>query len=69
MLPRDKEDPSKKWKVSLPKPSSRKKSKASMTKMQTILTSDDFDFIVVALKDASLEIIKKQEATQEEMYN
>jgi hypothetical protein len=67
--PRDEEDPSKKRKVSPPKPSSRKKSKASMTKMQTILTSDDFDFIVAALNDASLEIIEKQEARQEEMYN
>jgi hypothetical protein len=67
--PRDEEDPSKKSKVSPLNPSSRKKSKASMTKMQTILTSDDFDFIVAALKDALLEIIEKQEARQEEMYN
>jgi hypothetical protein len=67
--PRDEEDPSKKRKVSPPKPSSRKKSKASMTKMQTTLTSDDFDFIVAALNDASLEIAEKQEAKQEEIYN
>jgi hypothetical protein len=67
--PRDEEDPSKKRKVSPPKPSSRKKSKASMTKMQTTLTSDDFDFIVAALNDASLEIAEKQEAQQEEIYN
>jgi hypothetical protein len=40
-----------------------------MTKLQTILTPDDFDFIVVALNDASLEIPKKQEAKKEEMYN
>jgi hypothetical protein len=40
-----------------------------MTKMQTILTSDDFDFIIVALNDASLEIAEKQEAKQEVMYN
>jgi predicted nucleotidyltransferase len=51
------------------KPSSRKKSKASMTKMKTTLTSDDFDFIVVALNDASLEITEKKEAQQEEIYN
>jgi hypothetical protein len=67
--PRDEEDPSKKRKVSPPKPSSRKKLKATMTKLQTILTPDDFDFIVAALNDASLEIAEKQEAKQEEMYN
>jgi hypothetical protein len=40
-----------------------------MKKMQTILTSDDFDFIIVALNDASLEIAEKQEAKKEAMYN
>jgi hypothetical protein len=40
-----------------------------MKKMQTILTSDDFDFIIVALNDAALEIAEKQEAKQEAMYN
>jgi hypothetical protein len=60
--PRDEEDPSKKRKVSLLKPSSQKKVKATMTKMQTILTSNDFDFIILALNDASLEIAEKQEA-------
>jgi hypothetical protein len=43
--------------------------KATMTKMQTILTSDDFDFLIEALQDASLEIEKKQEAKQEELYD
>jgi hypothetical protein len=33
-----------------------------MTKMQSTLTSNDFDFIVEALNDASLEIEEKQEA-------
>jgi hypothetical protein len=66
-LPRDKEDPSKKRKVPPLKPSSRKKLRAYMNKMQTNLTSYDFDFIVVALNDASLEITKKQEAQQEEI--
>jgi chromosome segregation ATPase len=37
--------------------------------MQTTLTSDDFDFIIAALNDASLEIAEKQEAKQEAMYN
>jgi hypothetical protein len=67
--PRDKVDPFKKRKVSPPKPSSRKKSKASMTNMQTVLTSNDFDFIIVAMNNASLEIAEKQGAKQEEMYD
>jgi hypothetical protein len=33
-----------------------------MTKMQTILTSDDFDFLIATLNDASMEIAEKQEA-------
>jgi hypothetical protein len=37
--------------------------------MQTILTYDDFNFIIAALNDSSLEIVEKQEAKQEEMYN
>jgi hypothetical protein len=40
-----------------------------MTKMQTVLTSDDFDFLIAALQDASLEIAEKQEAKKEEMYD
>ena len=40
-----------------------------MTKMQTVLTFDNFDFIIVALNDASLEIAEKQGAKQEEMYD
>jgi hypothetical protein len=32
-----------------------------MTKMQTALTYDDFDFLIAALQDASLEIAEKQE--------
>jgi hypothetical protein len=33
-----------------------------MTKMQIVLTYDDFDFLIATLNDASLEIKKKQEA-------
>jgi hypothetical protein len=65
----DEVDPLKKRKGSPLKPSSRKKSKATMMKMQTVLTSDDFDFLVAALNDASLEIAEKQEAKQEELYD
>jgi hypothetical protein len=67
-FPRDEVDPLKKRKVSPPKPSSWNKSKATMTKMHTVLTSDDFDFIIAALNDASLEIVEKQEAKQEYIY-
>jgi hypothetical protein len=59
----------KKRKVSPTNPSSQKKLKSSMTKMQTTLTSDDFDFIVPALNDSLLEIEEKQTANKEEIYN
>jgi hypothetical protein len=67
--PRDEEDPSKKRKVSPPKPSSRKKVKATRTKFKTTLTSEDFEFIVTTLNDASLEIAEKQEAKKEEVFS
>jgi hypothetical protein len=54
--PREEEDPSKKRKVTPPKPSSRKEAKATKTKFETILTPYDFDFIIPALNDTSLEI-------------
>jgi hypothetical protein len=37
--------------------------------MKFVLTTDDFDFIIASLNDASLEIVEKQEDKQEEMYN
>jgi hypothetical protein len=40
-----------------------------MNKMQNILTSNDFDFIIATLNDASLEIAEKQGAKKEEMYD
>jgi hypothetical protein len=43
--------------------------KETMTKMHTTLTFDDFNFIIAALNDASLEISEKQEAKQEEVFN
>jgi hypothetical protein len=67
--PIDEDDPSKKRKVSLLKLSSRKKMKETRTKFETTLTSDNFDFIIAALNDASLEIAEKQEAKQEEMFS
>jgi len=65
----DEVDPLKKTKGSPLKSSSHKKSKATMTKMQTVFTSDEFDFLIAALQDASVEITEKQEAKQEEMYD
>jgi hypothetical protein len=62
-------DPLKKRKVSPLKPSSQKKSKATMTKMKTVLIANDFDFIIITLNDASLEIVEKKEAKKEEMYD
>jgi hypothetical protein len=67
--PRDEVDPLNKRKVSPPKPSSQKKSKATVTKMKIVLIVDDFDFIIATLNDASLEIVEKQEAKKEEMYD
>jgi hypothetical protein len=65
----DEVDPLKKRKGSPLKPSSRKKSKATMTKMQTILTFDNFDFLIATLQYASLEIVEKQEEKKEDMYD
>jgi hypothetical protein len=48
---------SKKIKVSSMKPTSRKKSKESNPKLQTVLTVDDFDFIFTAVSDASEDIL------------
>jgi hypothetical protein len=68
-LPREEEDPSKKRKVTPPKPSPGKKTKATRTMFKTTLTQDDFDFLIVALNDASLEIIERQEVKQKEIFN
>jgi hypothetical protein len=57
--PRDEADPLKKRKVSPSKASFQKKSRATMTKIQTTITLDDFDFIIVSLNDSSLEIMEK----------
>jgi hypothetical protein len=51
--PRDEEDSSKKRNVSPPKSYSRKKPITHITKMRTTLTLDDFNFIIIALNDAS----------------
>jgi len=50
-------DPSNKRKVSPMKPSLGKKTKGNKTKMQSVLTVDDFDFIISAIGDASEDIL------------
>jgi hypothetical protein len=67
--PRDEEDPLKKRKGSPLKPSSRKKMKATRTKFETTLTSDDFDFIVATLNDYFLYIEEKKEDKKEEVFS
>ena len=36
---------------------------------KTTLTSDDFDFLVIALNDFSLDIVEKKEVKQEEVFS
>jgi hypothetical protein len=65
----EEEDPSKKRKTTPPKPSSQKKAKATRTTFKTTLTQDNFDFLIAALNDASLEIVDRQEVKQEEIFS
>jgi hypothetical protein len=58
--PLDDTDPSKKRKVSPMKPTSWKKSKARKPKIQTVLTIDDFNFIIIAVSEASQDILQKK---------
>jgi hypothetical protein len=57
-----------KRKVSPTKPTSRKKSKPSKTKLQTVVMLNDFDFIIVAVLDTSEYILQRNETKQETMY-
>jgi heme-binding NEAT domain protein len=66
---RDKEDPSKKRNITPPNPSSRNKSKATGTTLKTTLTPYDFDLLIVALNDVSLELTKNQEAKKEDLFH
>jgi hypothetical protein len=68
-LPREEEDPSNKRNITPPRSSSRKKTKATQTTFKTTLTPNDFEFLITALNDASLEITKKKEAKQEEVFS
>ena len=50
------------------KPTSWKNSKASKTKLQTMLMLNDFDFIIVVVSDASKDILQRNESNKETMY-
>jgi hypothetical protein len=67
--PEDEVEVLKKRKGSPSKSSVKKKSKATMTKMKTMLNPDDFSFLLTTLNEAIEEIIEKKEAKQEMMYN
>jgi hypothetical protein len=51
------------------KPTSRKKSKVSKPKLQTMLMVNDFDFIITSVSDASEDILQRNKAKQEAMYD
>jgi hypothetical protein len=67
--PREEEDPSMKRKMTPPKPSSQKKSKSTWTTFKTTLTPKDFDFLIAALNDVSIDLAKKKEEKQEDLFN
>jgi hypothetical protein len=50
------------------KPTLRKKSKASKPQMQTVLMMDDIDLIIAAVSYTSEDILYRNEAKQETMY-
>jgi hypothetical protein len=50
------------------KPTSWKKSKASKTKMQTVLMLDDFELIITVVSYASEDILQRNEEKQEAIY-
>jgi hypothetical protein len=60
--PREEEDTSMKRNMKPPKPSPRNKSKATRTMLKTTLTPDEFDLLIVALNDVSLELAENKEA-------
>jgi hypothetical protein len=57
--PKDEVEIIKKRKGSPPEPSSRKKSKTPVTKLQTTLTQDDFNFLITAMNESLEEIEEK----------
>jgi hypothetical protein len=66
--PEDKFEVPKKRERSPSKSSSKKKEKETMTKMNTMLTPNDFIFILTTLNESIEEIIEKKEAKKRMMY-
>jgi hypothetical protein len=60
---------SNKIKVSPKKPSVRKKSRANKPHLQIVLMVDDIDLIIAVVSDTSEEILQKNEAKRETMYD
>jgi hydrogenase maturation factor HypE len=67
--PEDEEESSKKRKVSPLKPSSQKKPRTPVTKMKTMLTPDDFSFLLATMNKDIEEITENKEAKKEAMFN
>jgi hypothetical protein len=60
---------SQKRKVSLEKPSARKKARTNKPQSKNVLTVDDIDLIITVIEDASEDILQRQGAKQESMYD
>jgi hypothetical protein len=65
----DEVDTSKKRKVSPMKLTSWKKSRATKTKLQTVLMINDLEFIIASVSDTLQDIMKNNEAKQATMYD
>jgi hypothetical protein len=59
---------SKKRKVSLQKPSARKKTRANKPQSKNVFIVDDVDFIIAAMEDASDDILQRHEAKQKTLF-
>jgi hypothetical protein len=55
-------------KVSLEKPSTRKKAYANKPQLNNVLTMDDIDLIITVVEDALEDILQKHGAKQGSMY-
>jgi hypothetical protein len=67
--PLEEAETSKKRKVSPMKPTSQKNSKESKPKLQTVLTVDEFNFIIATILYASKDNLQIIEAKKESMYD
>jgi hypothetical protein len=57
-----------KRKVSLQKPSTRKKTRVSKPQLEAMLTEDDISLVHEFMEDASKEILQRYGVKQEELY-